>query len=75
MVLLLEDGMADIISAQLESVLAVANAAMASAPRSGANASARVRVINSNVRNRVFTVIRLVSLCMTRQALMYGSSC
>ena len=73
MAALSEGGIECIISAQLESVFVVARVVMASAPRSGAIASESVMIKSSNVRNRVFTVIRLVLLCMTRQALTDNS--
>ena len=66
-VLLFAAGMLCIISAQCELVSVDATAGWASAPRSGAKASARVMVNSSNVRKRVVIGIRLVPLCTSNQ--------
>jgi len=68
-VLLSAAGMLCIISVQWDSVSLDATAGRASAPRSGAKASARVMINSSNVRKRVVIGIRLVPLGMTNQDL------
>ena len=68
-VLLSAAGMLCIISAQWDSLSVDATAGRASAPRSGAKASARVMIKSSNVRKRVVIVIRLVPLGTTNQDL------
>ena len=68
-VLLSASGMLCIMPAQWDSVSLDAVAGWASAPRSGAKASARVMINSSNVRKRVVIGIRLVPLGMTNQDL------